>query len=202
MTETFDIPKDIGRNDPCPCGSGKKYKKCHYRTHKLQSTQQQKTQEAQDLINAETIPWTFYKILAQTNADNIMGLYYKLLHDQGPLAAKYKNEQAMLLALDAGTEVFPAAAAFDLLLYRLDEPETHLLLVKGMNDPRTTQVHAQVITLRPNELDAQGESREAPVGPRIWDVKTFTKAKSEMENAKRLTLDELGYQWNPVAAAE
>lgn len=21
--------KKIGRNDPCPCGSGKKYKKCH-----------------------------------------------------------------------------------------------------------------------------------------------------------------------------
>ena len=21
--------KAIGRNDPCPCGSGKKYKKCH-----------------------------------------------------------------------------------------------------------------------------------------------------------------------------
>ncbi|MFH5805358.1 SEC-C metal-binding domain-containing protein, partial [Alienimonas sp. DA493] len=20
---------DVGRNDPCPCGSGKKYKKCH-----------------------------------------------------------------------------------------------------------------------------------------------------------------------------
>jgi hypothetical protein len=20
----------IGRNDPCPCGSGKKYKNCHY----------------------------------------------------------------------------------------------------------------------------------------------------------------------------
>jgi len=23
-----DYPK-VGRNDPCPCGSGKKYKKCH-----------------------------------------------------------------------------------------------------------------------------------------------------------------------------
>lgn len=21
--------KDVGRNDPCPCGSEKKYKKCH-----------------------------------------------------------------------------------------------------------------------------------------------------------------------------
>lgn len=27
--ETIEIKKKIGRNDPCPCGSGKKYKKCH-----------------------------------------------------------------------------------------------------------------------------------------------------------------------------
>jgi preprotein translocase subunit SecA len=25
---TAAVP-DVGRNDPCPCGSGKKYKKCH-----------------------------------------------------------------------------------------------------------------------------------------------------------------------------
>ena len=25
---TIVKPKKIGRNDPCPCGSGKKYKKC------------------------------------------------------------------------------------------------------------------------------------------------------------------------------
>ncbi|HRU36017.1 MAG TPA: SEC-C metal-binding domain-containing protein, partial [Candidatus Paceibacterota bacterium] len=23
--------KNVGRNDPCPCGSGKKFKKCHGR---------------------------------------------------------------------------------------------------------------------------------------------------------------------------
>jgi preprotein translocase subunit SecA len=30
-TNTANAPKksDVGRNDPCPCGSGKKYKKCH-----------------------------------------------------------------------------------------------------------------------------------------------------------------------------
>jgi len=22
-------PEKVGRNDPCPCGSGKKYKQCH-----------------------------------------------------------------------------------------------------------------------------------------------------------------------------
>ena len=29
-TETIKRESDkVGRNDPCPCGSGKKYKKCH-----------------------------------------------------------------------------------------------------------------------------------------------------------------------------
>jgi len=23
------VGQKVGRNDPCPCGSGKKYKKCH-----------------------------------------------------------------------------------------------------------------------------------------------------------------------------
>ena len=27
-TPAADVPR-VGRNDPCPCGSGKKYKQCH-----------------------------------------------------------------------------------------------------------------------------------------------------------------------------
>jgi hypothetical protein len=29
MSRSAFAPRKIGRNDPCPCGSGKKYKKCH-----------------------------------------------------------------------------------------------------------------------------------------------------------------------------
>jgi preprotein translocase subunit SecA len=29
-TAVAEVPK-VGRNDPCPCGSGKKYKQCHGR---------------------------------------------------------------------------------------------------------------------------------------------------------------------------
>ena len=28
MTHKQEITKKVGRNDPCPCGSGKKFKKC------------------------------------------------------------------------------------------------------------------------------------------------------------------------------
>jgi preprotein translocase subunit SecA len=30
-TEPVRVEKKVGRNDPCPCGSGKKYKQCHGR---------------------------------------------------------------------------------------------------------------------------------------------------------------------------
>lgn len=36
-----DMPK-VGRNDPCPCGSGKKYKQCHMRQEKAVSTNGQR----------------------------------------------------------------------------------------------------------------------------------------------------------------
>ncbi len=34
--QTTNIPKNIGRNDPCPCGSGKKYKNCCMNANLLQ----------------------------------------------------------------------------------------------------------------------------------------------------------------------
>lgn len=38
----------IGRNSPCPCGSGKKYKKCHYL---IKDTQEKKRVEDQAELN-------------------------------------------------------------------------------------------------------------------------------------------------------
>ncbi len=29
QTTPVRVDKKVGRNDPCPCGSGKKYKHCH-----------------------------------------------------------------------------------------------------------------------------------------------------------------------------
>jgi len=29
MVQPVRVEKKVGRNEPCPCGSGKKYKQCH-----------------------------------------------------------------------------------------------------------------------------------------------------------------------------
>ena len=41
-----DAPK-VGRNDPCPCGSGKKYKHCHMRTDRAKDTAGKSRRRAQ-----------------------------------------------------------------------------------------------------------------------------------------------------------
>jgi hypothetical protein len=41
------MSKKIGRNDPCPCGSGKKYKYCHFKT----SSKEKSTQESSPLAD-------------------------------------------------------------------------------------------------------------------------------------------------------
>ena len=34
-TQPVRVEKKVGRNDPCPCGSGKKYKQCHGKNEAL-----------------------------------------------------------------------------------------------------------------------------------------------------------------------
>jgi hypothetical protein len=55
--------KKIGRNEPCPCGSGKKYKDCHEREgaaflEKLEKQDEKRhRKEARRLLKQAGVPW-------------------------------------------------------------------------------------------------------------------------------------------------
>jgi hypothetical protein len=48
----------IGRNDPCPCGSGKKYKQCHGPIDAARATEQRQLKQAQDTLLAKLMEAT------------------------------------------------------------------------------------------------------------------------------------------------
>ncbi len=54
---------DIGRNDPCPCGSGKKYKNCHLKDgtaylEKLgREDDKRRLKEARRHLKEQGVPW-------------------------------------------------------------------------------------------------------------------------------------------------
>jgi hypothetical protein len=45
----------IGRNDPCPCGSGKKYKQCHGPIDEARASEQRRLRQAHDTLFAKVI---------------------------------------------------------------------------------------------------------------------------------------------------
>ncbi len=45
----------VGRNDPCPCGSGKKYKRCHQRENGVARMVLSDTDREDDLVDGEDI---------------------------------------------------------------------------------------------------------------------------------------------------
>lgn len=66
-TENGRVKKiKVGRNDPCPCGSGKKYKKCHGRAETCAKIDAEKvgTKERNKVMNIEEKPWDSFVLFA------------------------------------------------------------------------------------------------------------------------------------------
>ncbi len=186
-----ELPENIGRNDLCPCGSTKKYKKCCERAHRLQRESEKASNQPHKLIGSKTIAWKVLKVLRQVHANNAVGLFHELTHDASPLRETYPDRGAFMQAVDAGAASLPAAPEFEFLHIRLDTTFTYLLLREA--DPKKDSVTFQVVTLRRNELDASGAPRDVEhQGYRIWDVTSHTVAR---EDAEGVSLDALGVQW-------
>lgn len=187
-----EIPENIGRNDPCPCGSGQKYKKCCQRAHRIQRESEKAANEPHRLIGPKSLPLRVYKILAQVQSNNATGLFYDLCHEEGPFRAKYATKGDFVTAIDDGTAFLPAAKEFELLHFRLDAPETYLLL--GAVDPKREESDYQVITLRRNEVGADGADREVEhKGYRIWDLKAQSLPRNEVDGVPPLSA--FGIEW-------
>ncbi len=69
--------KNTGRNDECPCGSGKKYKRCHLREDEQAERAALAQQAAEDAAAAEQ---------AEDTADGDQAKQHK--HEKDPHAAK------------------------------------------------------------------------------------------------------------------
>lgn len=190
-----EVPDDLGRNDPCPCNSGRKYKKCCQRAHRTQREAEKHSAAVEDLIDESTHPWGMYKLLEQVRDNNMYGLFYDMTHEQGPFRKQFASKTEFIQAADSGKEALVAGPEADLRRIRHDGPDTHLLLTEGLDDPRSSRFRYTVITLRDNEVDADGQPRQVDnPGLRVFEVARHERAKDELDDGD-LTLADLGYDW-------
>jgi hypothetical protein len=193
---SLPIFADLGRNDICPCGSGKKYKKCHAPIHQIEREAAQKTQHVAALVGPDTIPWRLFQVMQQATADNLLVFLWDLLHEQSPLRAKHISQQGFISATDKGEQPLPASRGFELLRYRLDAPDTVLLLSR--EDLLADTITFQLITLRPNEIGADGAAREVRYpGLRLWELQQVVRPRAEIKDVQKVSPSDLGLSWTP-----
>ncbi|RVU48928.1 hypothetical protein EA187_05745 [Lujinxingia sediminis] len=198
-TPASEIPESIGRNDPCPCGSGQKYKRCCQRTHQIQKESEKQSREPHQLIGSKTIPYKVYKVLTQVHESNALAFYYDLSHEAGPFRERYPEKSAFIEAVDKGEDAPVAGPDYDLQHFRIDGPDVLMVLTRGQNDPRVEEVEVDVVTLRPNQLGADGQEREVAYrGFRIWDVQHHTLKKDDFNATSFPDLSKLGVSWKKV----
>lgn len=194
-TPSSDIPDDIGRNDPCPCGSGRKYKKCCRRAHRLQREAEKKSREPHHIIGPDTIPWNVFKRLRQIQDNNALGVFYDLAHDEGPFRERFPDKSDFVQAIDAGDITLPAGPSFKMVHQRLDAPDTYLVIRE--DDPKQSEVAFQVVTLRRNEVAASGDDRDVEHdGYRIWDYQPHRLDRDEIGD--EVSMEAFGIDWRPV----
>ena len=83
-------PKKIGRNDPCPCGSGKKYKNCCLREEKAPKEQTSVT-PAEERV--ERLIWGFIYKKAKSDLKTFVANF---LEGMKPLQEKDQSDQSFL----------------------------------------------------------------------------------------------------------
>ena len=86
-------PKKVGRNDPCPCGSGKKYKKCCI-TEQQNSTAIARVEDIYNLLDmypTDSVP--FEQMYEREAVDIDMLVYKALCHRTIPMWVKRDMEQ-------------------------------------------------------------------------------------------------------------
>lgn len=196
-----EVPEDIGRNDPCPCGSGRKYKKCCQRVHRMQREAEKRSRGVEDLVDESTNAWGMLKLLRQVRDNNMYALFYDMTHDEGPFRERFEGKTEFIGAADAGEELLVSGPDADLRRIRLDGIDNYVLLTEGLDDPRSTKYRYNVIILRPNEYDAAGEPRDVDhKGLRVWDIERHERPKDAVEDGD-LSLTDLEYEWGASAEA-
>ena len=163
----------VGRNDPCPCGSGKKYKKCHYRKHQIQMETDRQTVKLSDFLKPGQIPYMWFKGLKLILNRRNWALLYEAFLEGGPLQTRYGSAEAFVEEARTRPTSVPAGGEFELKRFRLLGEFAFIMGARGEDDRRTSTVEYEVLQLK-----------NTAEGYRIVDLEHRTYEQSELTESK------------------
>ena len=114
----------IGRNDPCPCGSGKKYKKCHGRNDKSAETQRINWIETDMKQYGEPVEEAEKEVTEEPEKYQVVGFYHEGTELAKDMMKEFPSEKRYFYINPNEKEVFltkePVAGGQTVDVYKAD----------------------------------------------------------------------------------
>lgn len=170
-----------GRNDPCPCGSGKKYKKCCYKKDQVDKRVAERRREVDVVLEPDA---SIYKVWLEWRAARRLADFnflFDLVRDDSPLKQRLGDRERFVAACSDGAAAIPTGEAAEFRHLRVvDGSSAQLLQTVGLKDPAAHKVRCECITLRRGE--------------RGWRLDDFEVVSAEKGEEPDLSLFEAGSQ--------
>ena len=146
------------RNDPCPCGSGRKYKQCCMKRDKARAQLNRSSRSIEDLVKPDTIPYFFWKKWNEARARGELALLYAMTALEGPYRSQFADEEAFCSW--SQNHRLPLGDDWQLQQIKVDEKKAYILGTRGLKDNRRRYVDLNLMHLV-----------KTPEGWRVFDFK-------------------------------
>ena len=185
----------IGRNDPCPCGSGKKYKKCCYKKDQIERRVAERLRDVDDILQPDATIYRIWYEWRKAKELSDFNFLYDLIVSESPLAERFRDRSGFVAACTEGSDDIPTGkpATFRHLTI-FDSKTAKLLQTIGDNDPTTTVMRCECIDLvntergwRLSELEIREVSKaeDTEISLALFDDGEVTGSNHGVAEARR-----------------
>ncbi len=166
-----DAVTSIGRNDPCHCGSGKKYKKCHYQEDQNKRQAALSPSKLADFLPSNYPAYLWYKGFRVLVNRRDWNLLYETFIEGSPVRERFPSSDDFVAQCRQRATFAPGGGEdYRLRRFRFLGDHVFILSVRGEEDRTTDELEYELIACR-------GTSE----GLRIYDLNRVSVPKPERE---------------------
>ena len=147
MTDAQIDYSNVGRNDACPCGSGKKFKACHEPILKLQRQAQAQTVTLDSFIRPRQFPHQWLKGMQMIVNRRDWALFHEAIWEGSPYHQKFPKAEELIELARSSSESVPLTGDYRVRRFHTVDEFAFVMGVRGHEDRLQKQLTYEVMAL-------------------------------------------------------
>jgi hypothetical protein len=136
------------RNDPCPCGSGKKFKNCHYKEFQVQREAQKQHVSLGSFVRPNQYPFQWLKGIQMLVNRRDWAVLHEVFEEGSPAHQAHPSAEDFVEKARDSVNFAPASGDFEVRRFHVVEEFAFIMGARGLEDRRARDIQWEVLALR------------------------------------------------------